>query len=231
MAAAKCCGRSGQNSTDRAKTWPERVSFAALATAMTPIAGFECDPLRLLLEAVDHCVEADNPVRFIDAFVDGVDLAGAGFERVQAKATGRPGYARLRMAASKHSVLDALPAPLSMHARRHPSFDNPSQRERRDHRGTEVWNSRTASDPDKKGAVIWQYKAGGGDSGLGGIEWGLATDGEKAYIPVSDIIGKIPVVCTRWIWQRERACGTRLRRLRNAEKVPAAMLLSRGPSA
>ncbi len=34
----------------------------------------------------------DNPVRFIDAFVDGLDLEPAGFERVQANRTGRPGY-------------------------------------------------------------------------------------------------------------------------------------------
>ena len=37
--------------------------------------------------------QADNPVRFIEAFVDGLDLAGDGFARVEAKATGRPGYA------------------------------------------------------------------------------------------------------------------------------------------
>ncbi|MGH7002202.1 MAG: transposase, partial [Stellaceae bacterium] len=35
----------------------------------------------------------DNPVRFIDAFVDELDLAAAGFCRVEPKATGRPGYA------------------------------------------------------------------------------------------------------------------------------------------
>ena len=34
----------------------------------------------------------DNPVRFIDAFVDGLDLAAAGFERAAPKAAGRPGY-------------------------------------------------------------------------------------------------------------------------------------------
>ena len=34
----------------------------------------------------------DNPVRFIDAFVDSLDLAGAGFERAEPKETGRPGY-------------------------------------------------------------------------------------------------------------------------------------------
>jgi transposase len=60
---------------------------------MTHIAGFERDQLLLLPEAVDDYVEVDNPVRFIEAFVDGLDLAGAGFARVEAKATGRPGYA------------------------------------------------------------------------------------------------------------------------------------------
>jgi transposase len=47
----------------------------------------------LLPEAVDDYVDADNPVRFIDAFVDELDLAAAGFNRVEAKETGRPGYA------------------------------------------------------------------------------------------------------------------------------------------
>lgn len=60
---------------------------------MTHIAGFERDQLLLLPEAVDDYVDADNPVRFIDAFVEGLDLAAAGFARVVARATGRPGYA------------------------------------------------------------------------------------------------------------------------------------------
>ncbi len=47
----------------------------------------------LLPEAVDDYVDADNPVRFIDAFVDELDLAATGFVRVEPKATGRPGYA------------------------------------------------------------------------------------------------------------------------------------------
>jgi hypothetical protein len=32
-------------------------------------------------------------VRFIDAFVDGLDLAAASFSDVEPKVTGRPGYA------------------------------------------------------------------------------------------------------------------------------------------
>ncbi len=46
----------------------------------------------LLPESVDDYVGADNVVRFIDAFVDGIDLDAAGFGRVRPKATGRPGY-------------------------------------------------------------------------------------------------------------------------------------------
>jgi len=60
---------------------------------MTHISGFDRSQLLLLPEAVDDYVGADNPVRFIDAFVDGLDLAAAGFARVAPKATGRPGYA------------------------------------------------------------------------------------------------------------------------------------------
>src|SRR5437660_5544869 len=60
---------------------------------MTHIFGFERSQLLLLPETVDDYVGVDNPVRFIDAFVDELDLAAAGFVRAEAKATGRPGYA------------------------------------------------------------------------------------------------------------------------------------------
>ena len=60
---------------------------------MAHISGFERSQVLLLPEAVDDYVGADNSVRFIDAFVDGLDLATAGFNGVVAKATGRPGYA------------------------------------------------------------------------------------------------------------------------------------------
>src|SRR5207253_6745597 len=60
---------------------------------MTHIPGFDRSQLLLLPEAIDDYVSVDNPVRFINAFVDGLDLKAAGFERVEAKAMGRPGYA------------------------------------------------------------------------------------------------------------------------------------------
>jgi transposase len=60
---------------------------------MTHIAGHDRSQTLLLPESLDEYVGQDNPVRFIDAFVDGLDLAAAGFTRVKPKMTGRPGYA------------------------------------------------------------------------------------------------------------------------------------------
>src|SRR5262245_42841295 len=60
---------------------------------MTHIAGFDRSQLLLLPEAVDDYVGAENPVRFIDAFVAGLDLRAMDFVRVTPRATGRPGYA------------------------------------------------------------------------------------------------------------------------------------------
>jgi len=50
------------------------------------------DQALLLLASVEDYVAADNPVRFIDAFVDDLELCEAGFHRSRPKATGRPGY-------------------------------------------------------------------------------------------------------------------------------------------
>jgi transposase len=55
---------------------------------MTHIFGFERSQLLLLPEAIDDYVVADNPVRFIDALVGGLDLAAAGFKRVTPKVDG-----------------------------------------------------------------------------------------------------------------------------------------------
>ena len=46
----------------------------------------------LFPERLDDYIAEDNPVRVIDAFVDELDLADLGFDRVQPQATGRPGY-------------------------------------------------------------------------------------------------------------------------------------------
>jgi len=48
-----------------------------------------------------------------------------------------------------------------------------------------------ALDPDRRGQQVWRYRAGGG-SGLGGIQWGIAVDGERAYVPVAEIYNPAP---------------------------------------
>jgi len=60
---------------------------------MAHISGIDRSQTLLFPEAIDDFVGPDNPVRFIDAFVDGLDLATAGFARVAPEKTGRPGYA------------------------------------------------------------------------------------------------------------------------------------------
>jgi polyvinyl alcohol dehydrogenase (cytochrome) len=48
-----------------------------------------------------------------------------------------------------------------------------------------------ALDPDKRGEVVWQYRAGKGGA-LGGMEWGSAADSLNAYFPVSDMSSPQP---------------------------------------
>jgi transposase len=60
---------------------------------MTHISGHDRAQTVLLPESLDDYVGPENPVRFIEAFVDGLDLTAAGFIRVAPKRTGRPGYA------------------------------------------------------------------------------------------------------------------------------------------
>lgn len=59
---------------------------------MAYVEGHSRDQTLLLPASVEDYVTADAPVRFIDAFVDDLDLGDAGFVRAQPKATGRPGY-------------------------------------------------------------------------------------------------------------------------------------------
>src|SRR3954451_17221649 len=56
------------------------------------VEGCDRNQTQLLPARVDDYVDRDNPVRFIDAFVDDLNLNEAGFARVEPKNTGRPGY-------------------------------------------------------------------------------------------------------------------------------------------
>ena len=44
-----------------------------------------------------------------------------------------------------------------------------------------------ALDPDHGGTMLWKTRVGRG-SALGGIEWGMASDGERLYAAVSDVV-------------------------------------------
>jgi hypothetical protein len=60
---------------------------------MTHLTGPDGAQTLLLPESLDEYVGPENPVRFIDPLVDGLDLFAASFTRVKPKMTGRPGYA------------------------------------------------------------------------------------------------------------------------------------------
>src|SRR6266851_188548 len=59
---------------------------------MDYIRGVNRDQVMLFPESVEDYITKDNPVRFIDAFVSGLDLAQLGFTRAPPAETGRPAY-------------------------------------------------------------------------------------------------------------------------------------------
>ena len=59
---------------------------------MGHIQGTNRHEVILFPERLDDYLLEDNPVRFIDTFVDELDLEMLGFQRVKAAATGRPAY-------------------------------------------------------------------------------------------------------------------------------------------
>ena len=56
------------------------------------IEGEDRDQSTLFPATLDDYIGDDNPVRAVDAFVDGLDLAALGFEGVEPLAFGRPAY-------------------------------------------------------------------------------------------------------------------------------------------
>jgi transposase len=59
---------------------------------MDYIRGVSREQVTLFPEAVEDYITADNPVRFIDAFVSKLDLNELGFQRAEPNETGRPAY-------------------------------------------------------------------------------------------------------------------------------------------
>jgi transposase len=56
------------------------------------IRGESRNQIYLLPETLDDYIGEENPVRFLDAFVEKLDIQELGFERATAAETGRPGY-------------------------------------------------------------------------------------------------------------------------------------------
>ena len=54
--------------------------------------GVNRDQTLLLPEVIDEYVDDDNPVRFIDAYVDSLNLIELDFSYAETKETGRPPY-------------------------------------------------------------------------------------------------------------------------------------------
>src|SRR6201987_1229992 len=56
------------------------------------VEGIDRGQTTLFPEGLEDWIDEDNPFRAIDAFVDKLDLSGAGFDGVAPEATGRPAY-------------------------------------------------------------------------------------------------------------------------------------------
>jgi polyvinyl alcohol dehydrogenase (cytochrome) len=111
--------------------------------------------------------------------------------------TGAMRWAR-QMAPGEHDVFGCQPGAANCGERAGPDFDfgaSPAMAKAPGGRDLIIAGQKSgvlyALDPDKQGQVVWRYRAGGG-SGLGGIQWGIAVDGERAYAPVAEIYSPAP---------------------------------------
>ena len=57
------------------------------------ITGMDRSQTLLLPESLEDYVGAQHPVRFLDGFVEGLDLKACGFGRTEPAETGRPAFA------------------------------------------------------------------------------------------------------------------------------------------
>lgn len=81
----------GVDVTDCVKTF-ERDSCDCVNASMDFIRGCDRSQVQLLPAAVEDYVGANAAVRFVDVFVDQLDLAQLGFKHAQPATTGRPPY-------------------------------------------------------------------------------------------------------------------------------------------
>ncbi|MBR9683693.1 IS1182 family transposase, partial [Candidatus Woesearchaeota archaeon] len=59
---------------------------------MAYIKGASREQVMLFPDSIDEYVTEDNPIRFVDAFVENLDMNELGFQKAKPAATGRPGY-------------------------------------------------------------------------------------------------------------------------------------------
>ncbi|MCI0565054.1 MAG: IS1182 family transposase [Nitrososphaera sp.] len=59
---------------------------------MNHVSGIAREQITLFPEAIEDYISAENPVRFLDVFVDQLDTAAAGFQHATVNDTGRPPY-------------------------------------------------------------------------------------------------------------------------------------------
>jgi polyvinyl alcohol dehydrogenase (cytochrome) len=111
--------------------------------------------------------------------------------------SGRMRWAR-QMAPSTPDVFGCVPGGINCGERQGPDFDfgaSPVLVKTAAGRDLIVAGQKSgvvyALDPDRKGEQVWRYRAGGG-SGLGGIQWGIAADAERVYVPVAEIYSPAP---------------------------------------
>lgn len=59
---------------------------------MNHVSGIAREQITLFPEAIEDYISAENPVRFLDVFVDQLDTVAAGFQHATVNDTGRPPY-------------------------------------------------------------------------------------------------------------------------------------------
>jgi transposase len=59
---------------------------------MKHIQGIDRDQLTLMPDAIEDYISGENPVRFLDAYVDSLNLKDLGFSHIDPEARGRPPY-------------------------------------------------------------------------------------------------------------------------------------------
>jgi transposase len=59
---------------------------------MKHIEGIDRDQLTLMPDAIEDYISEENPVRFLDAYVDSLNLKDLGFSHIDPEARGRPPY-------------------------------------------------------------------------------------------------------------------------------------------